>query len=93
MSVIAFKEKAHVLAEEQGWPLPSAKGYVDGETFRKRHKEPPLHALVGIDDYSEGFRAGYFHRPISEWVFSGRPPAQSGSDPFLALPEDSLITS
>jgi len=76
MSVIAFKEKAHVLAEEQGWPLSSAKGYFDGETFRKRHKEPPLHALVGIDDYSEGFRAGYFHRSLSERALSDAPPAQ-----------------
>ncbi len=78
MSVIAFKEKSQVLAEQCGWPLPSAKGYVDGETFRKRRKTPPVHALVGIDDYAEGFRAGYFDRPLSEQVLSGRPSAQSG---------------
>jgi hypothetical protein len=93
MSVIAFKEKSRMLAEEYGWPLPSAKGYVDGETFRKRCKEPPIHALVGIDDYSEGFRAGYFNRPLSEQVLWGRPPAQSGSDLFLALAKDCLSTS
>jgi len=78
MSVIVFKEKSRVLAEQYGWPLPSAKGYVDGETFRKRRKAPPVHALVGIDDYSEGFRAGYFHRPLSEQVLSGSPSTQSG---------------
>jgi hypothetical protein len=78
MSVIAFKEKSQVLAEQYGWPLPSAKGYVDGETFRKRRKEPPVHALVGIDDYAEGFRAGYFDRPLSEQVLSDRPSTQSG---------------
>jgi len=82
-----------VLAEQYGWPLPSAKGYVDGDRFRKRHEEPPIHALVGIDDYSEGFRAGYFHRSISEQVLSGRPQAQSGKDPFLALAKDCLSTS
>ena len=92
MSVIAFKEKSQVLAEQYGWPLPSAKGYVDGDRFRKRHEEPPIHALVGIDDYSEGFRAGYFHRSISEQVLSGRPQAQSGKDPFLALAKDCLST-
>ncbi|HKC54323.1 MAG TPA: hypothetical protein VKC33_06750 [Burkholderiales bacterium] len=64
MSVVAFKEKSRVLAEQYGWPLTSAKGYVDGETFRKRRKIPPLHALVGIDDYSMGFRAGYFDRHL-----------------------------
>jgi len=78
MAVIAFKEKSQVLAEQYGWPLPSAQGYVDGETFRKRHKTPPIHAIVGIDDYSEGFRAGYFNRALSEQVFSGGPSTQSG---------------
>ena len=64
MRIVAFKEKSQVLAEQYGWPLTSAKGYVDGETFRKRRKAPPLHALVGIDDYSMGFRAGYFDRHL-----------------------------
>jgi hypothetical protein len=71
MSVVAFKEKAQTLAEQYGWPLPSAKGYVDGETFRKRGEEPPVYPMVGIDDYSEGFRAGYFHRPLSESALRG----------------------
>jgi len=73
MPVIAFKEKSQVLVEQCGWPLPCAKGYVDGETFRNRRKEPPMHAMVGIDDYSEGFRAGYFHRPLSERALAGKP--------------------
>jgi len=95
MAVIAFKQKSQVLAEQYGWPLLSAKGYVDGETFRKWRKEPPLYALVGIDDYSEGFRAGYFHRSISERAIAGKPSAsaQSGSE-FLprfgeGFPQDS----
>ena len=78
MAVIAFKEKSRVLAEQYGWPLPSARGYVDGETFRKRRKAPPVHAMVGIDEYSEGFRAGYFHRPLSESALSREPSVQSG---------------
>ncbi len=64
MSVVAFTDKSRVLAEQYGWPLTSAKGYVDGEVFRKRRKEPPVHAIVGIDDYSMGFRAGYFDRRL-----------------------------
>ena len=73
MSVVAFKEKAQTLAEQYGWPLSSAKGYVDGETFRKLGEEPPVYPMVGIDDYSEGFRAGYFHRPLSESALSATP--------------------
>jgi len=78
MPVIAFRQESHMLAEDYGWPLPSAKGYVDGETFRKRRKQPPLHALVGIDNYSEGFRAGYYHRPISERALSDGPSVPLG---------------
>jgi len=93
MAVIAFKQKSQVLAQQYGWPPLSAKGYVDGETFRKWRKEPPLYALVGIDDYSEGFRAGYFHRSISEQALAGKPSAQSGLE-FLprfgeGFPQDS----
>ena len=73
MPVIAFEQNSHTVPQEYGPPLPSAKGYVDGETFRKQRKEPPLHALVGIDDYSEGFRAGYYQRPISERALSRVP--------------------
>jgi len=80
-------------AEQYGWPLLSAKGYVDGETFRKWRKEPPLYPLVGIDDYSEGFRPVYFHRSISEQALAGKPSAQSGLE-FLprfgeGFPQDS----
>ena len=76
MSVIAFKEKSQVLADQYGWPLTIAKGYADGETFRKQRKEPPIYAMVGIDDYSDAFRAGYFHRPLSDYELSSGPSAQ-----------------
>jgi len=73
MTVVAFRDKSQMLAEQNGWSLGSAKGYVDGETFRKRCKEPPLVAVVGIDDYSEGFRAGYFDRPLSAHALADEP--------------------
>ena len=76
MSVIAFKEKSQVLADQYGWPLTIAKGYADGEAFRKQRKEPPIHAMVGIDDYSEAFRAGYFHRQLSDYELSSGPSKQ-----------------
>ena len=74
MPLVAFKEKSQVLAERYGWSLAAAQGYVDGETFRKRRVAPPVYPLVGIDEYAEGFRAGYFHRPLSERAFSGNDP-------------------
>ncbi len=68
MGVVAFKEKSRVLAEQHGWSLSTAQGYVDGETFRKRHRPATDHVLVGIDEYSLGFRAGYFNRALSSYT-------------------------
>jgi len=56
------KEKFKVLAEANGWSLEHARGYVDGEAFRLRGKQPSTYALVGIDEYCLGFRAGYYER-------------------------------
>ena len=59
---ILSREKFKVLAEKNGWSLPHAEGFVDGESFRRRGKRPPNYVLIGIDDYCQGFRAGYFER-------------------------------
>jgi hypothetical protein len=56
------KEKFKVLAEVYGWSPDYAKGFVDGEISRLRGKKPSEHALIGIDEYCLGFRAGYFER-------------------------------
>jgi hypothetical protein len=56
------KEKFKVLAEVYGWSPEYAKGFVDGEISRLRGKKPSEHALIGIDEYCLGFRAGYFER-------------------------------
>lgn len=61
MKVVTM-EKFKALAERNGWSLDHAKGYVDGESFRQRGKPPSKYALIGIDEYSQGFRAGYFER-------------------------------
>ena len=57
-------EKFRILAKKYGWSLAQAEGFVDGESFRRRGKRPPQRALIGIDDYSQGFRAGYFERGV-----------------------------
>jgi len=59
---ILSKEKVKVLAEKNGWSLMQAEGYVDGETFRRRGKTPSTYVQVGIDDYSLGFRSGFYER-------------------------------
>jgi hypothetical protein len=55
-------EKSKILAEQNGWALDHARGFVDGETCRRLGKTPPRCAVIGIDNYSLGFRAGYFER-------------------------------
>jgi len=69
------KEKFRVLAETHGWTLAHAQGFVDGESHRRRGKRAPMSALIGRDDYSQGFRAGYFDRGAPEDPAS--PPAGS----------------
>jgi hypothetical protein len=55
-------EKSKLLAEQNGWSLDHARGFVDGETCRRLGKTPARAAVIGIDEYSLGFRAGYFER-------------------------------
>ncbi len=61
MNVIT-REKFKVLADLNGWSLEHARGFVDGETTRKRRQTPSVFALNGIDEYCLGFRAGFFER-------------------------------
>jgi hypothetical protein len=54
--------KVQVLAERNGWSIARAQGFVDGEMSRRRGAAPSTYTQVGIDDYSLGFRAGYYER-------------------------------
>jgi hypothetical protein len=53
-------EKVKVVAEQHGWTLAHAQGYLDGQRSRKRGNPPPPYTVIGIDEYCLGFRAGYF---------------------------------
>lgn len=55
-------EKSKLLAEQNGWSLAHAQGFVDGETCRRLGQKPARSSVIGIDEYSLGFRAGYFER-------------------------------
>jgi hypothetical protein len=54
--------KAKVLSEMNRWSMARAQGFVDGEVSRRRGMTPSQYAQVGIDEYSLGFRAGYYER-------------------------------
>ena len=69
---VQSKEKFKVLAEVNGWSQAHAEGYVDGESFRRRGKMPSRYVQVGIDEYSLGFRAGYYERKNPDSSNSGK---------------------
>lgn len=70
---VLSEEKTKVLAEKNGWSLAHAEGYIDGESFRRRGMAPSKYAQIGIDEYSLGFRAGYYERKNSGLTRSDKP--------------------
>jgi hypothetical protein len=65
-------EKSKMLAEKNGWTLAYAEGYVEGETLRRGGKALSTYALVGIDEYALGFRAGFFERQTPAFGRTGK---------------------
>ena len=61
---ILSAQKSKSLAEENGWSLEFANGYVKGEISRRSSDKLSSYFMVGLDDYSLGYRAGYFERQI-----------------------------
>lgn len=59
---VAPKDRLRTLVQANGWSLECAKGYIDGEIHRLQGRMPAKYCLIGIDEYSLGFRAGYFER-------------------------------
>jgi hypothetical protein len=56
-------EKAHAaVAEKKGWPADFAEGFLRGKYAYVRNLDISLYCKVGIDNYSNGFRAGYYER-------------------------------
>lgn len=56
------KERSRILVEQNGWSTAYADAYLEGEYHRRRGKPLGAYVMVGIDEYSLGFRAGYFGR-------------------------------
>lgn len=57
-----LETKAKLLKTVYGWTSDRTRGYVDGAACRVHGKPPSKYALVGLDDYALGFRAGYYNR-------------------------------
>ena len=79
-------ERSKQLAEQNGWSLAYAQGKVDGETFRRLGKAVAPHARVGIDEYSLGFRAGYFERQDINVRLGRSVPAPADGTGHAAVP-------
>ena len=56
---------SEVLAKQNGWSLHFAEGFTAGQALRRRGEPIPRHAMVGIDEFALGFRAGFFTRQSS----------------------------
>src|SRR6185295_20189385 len=59
---VASAKKLKVVSDRYGCSIAYAQGYLEGEALRTRGAPPSHYALVGIDDFAVGFRAGYFLR-------------------------------
>jgi hypothetical protein len=63
------------LSEKKGWSRNFAEGFLKGKYARVNNIGISPYGSVGIDDYSNGFRAGYYGR---------RAPRQTGTLPIAA---------
>jgi len=72
---VLSREKIKWLAARNSWSLAQAEGYIDGDTCRRRGTAPSMVAQIGIDEYSLGFRAGFYERNLPGLIRSGKPDA------------------
>ncbi len=55
-----LNEKRDELSRQMGWTLQRAQGFVDGETAQQSGQDLPGCHKVEMDEYSKGFRTGYY---------------------------------
>jgi hypothetical protein len=58
-------KKRNELAQEMSWTLKRAQGYVDGEISQRNGTELSDSYKYGMDEYSKGFRTGYYTHACS----------------------------
>jgi hypothetical protein len=64
--------KVNDLAEEMGWTVDRAQGYVDGGVSQQCGEELPSSHRHAMDEYSKGFRTGYYTQACSLSISSIR---------------------
>lgn len=55
----AAKQEYRELAEKNGWSSAFAEGYIDGKDARTHGRQVAKYPLADLDQYREGFLAGY----------------------------------
>ena len=56
------------IAQDMSWPRLRAQGCDDGEFYKLSGQNMPECLLSGMDEYSKGFRAGYYKQIDSDSV-------------------------
>ena len=56
---ILHKEELMDLAAKNGWSEAFAEGYLDGTATRRFGTQTPSYPLGDLDEYRQGFLAGY----------------------------------
>ena len=56
---VSPKQEFKELAEKNGWSHAFAEGYVDGRAARRHGRQVSKYPLADLDQYREGFLAGY----------------------------------
>ena len=79
-------ERSKLLADQNGWSLAYAQGFVDGQAARRLGEALMVHVRVGIDQYSLGFRAGYFERPNIDSRIGSSAPAATRRTQYSGTP-------
>lgn len=75
---ILTEQKSKALAEKNGWSLEFAEGYLKGEYTRRSSAKLSSYAMVGLDDFCMGFRAGYFGRHVPAATHAAQASAAAG---------------
>lgn len=60
-----FSARIEELSEEMGWSMDRAQGYVDGGASQQSGEELSPSHRFGMDEYSKGFRTGYYTQACS----------------------------
>jgi hypothetical protein len=56
---VSPKEEFRNLAVKNGWSHAFAEGYIDGRAVRRHGRQISKYPLADLDQYREGFLAGY----------------------------------